>query len=61
VQVAEAVEERGQREVKRAQAEHGGDVRRVDHEWIVADGEHGGDGVGGEDHVGDFNGQNHGQ
>ena len=61
VQVAEAIEQRGQREVERAQAEYRCDVRRVDHEGIVADGQHGGNGVSGEDHVGNFNGQNHRQ
>ncbi len=57
VQVVEVIQEAGEREVERAQAEDGRDVGRVDDEGVARDGEHGGDGVYGEEQVSGFDGQ----
>jgi len=61
VEIADAVEQRGQGKVKRAQAEDGGDVGGVDHEWIVGDGQHGRDGIDGKEQVGELDGENDGE
>ena len=51
LQVLEAVDGGGQREVQRAQAEDGEDVRGVDDEGILRDGEDGGNRIDREDQV----------
>ena len=52
LQVVEPVDDAGQQEVERPQAEDGEDVRGVDDERVAGDGEDRRDGVDGEDQVG---------
>jgi hypothetical protein len=61
VEIAETVEQIGQREVKRAQSQHRCNVRGVHHKGIVRDGKHCGNRVCGEDDVCDLDSQDHWQ
>lgn len=54
MQEAQLREHDGEQDVKRAQAHDGHDVRGVGQERLARNAEHGGDGVEGEDDVGDF-------
>ena len=56
LQVDEPVHRSRQHEIHRAQAEDGKDVRGVNDEGVARDGEDGRHAVDGEDHVGDFDG-----
>ena len=56
MQEAQFDEQVGQEEVERAQTHNGHDVRGIDQKGMAGDGEDGGDGVQGEDYVGEFDG-----
>ena len=60
MQLLEAIEHCCQREVERAQAEDRRHVRGIRHKRIVGYGQHGGNGIGCEEQIGNFDGQNTG-
>lgn len=56
VEEAKSVEQVSQEVVERTQSHDGHDVGGVGEEWVASDGENRGDGVEGEDKVGEFDG-----